>query len=49
MLLTGIATRPLGGAVVARLGARATLQISLALNVAACFIFGAGGSSLALG
>lgn len=48
VLLMGIATRPLGGAVVARIGARRTLQISLALNVAACFIFSAGAGSLAL-
>jgi MFS family permease len=34
--------------VVARIGARPTLQISLALNVAACLIFSAGADSLAL-
>ena len=48
VLLMGILTRPLGGVVVARLGARRTLQISLAFNAAACFLFGAGGGSFAM-
>jgi nitrate/nitrite transporter NarK len=47
VLLMGIATRPLGGAVVSRYGARVTLQVSLALNVAACLLFGFGAGSLA--
>jgi nitrate/nitrite transporter NarK len=47
VLLMGIATRPLGGALVPRWGAKRTLQVSLALNVFACLNFGLGGRSLA--
>jgi nitrate/nitrite transporter NarK len=45
VLLLGIATRPLGGAVVARYRARRTLQVGLALNVAGCLILGVGAGS----
>ena len=48
VLLIGIATRPLGGGVMARYGAKRTLQAGLALNVAACLIFGLSGKSLLL-
>jgi MFS transporter, NNP family, nitrate/nitrite transporter len=47
VLLMGIATRPLGGAIVPRWGAKRTLQVSLALSAAACLNFGLGGRSLA--
>jgi nitrate/nitrite transporter NarK len=47
VLLMGIATRPLGGALVPRWGARRTMQVSLALSIAACLAFGLGGESLA--
>jgi len=46
VLLMGIATRPLGGTVVSRYGARPTLQVSLALNILACLLFGIGAGSL---
>jgi nitrate/nitrite transporter NarK len=47
VLLMGIATRPLGGMLVPRWGAKRTLQFSLALNAIACLILGVGGLSLA--
>ncbi|HTM47381.1 MAG TPA: MFS transporter [Bryobacteraceae bacterium] len=47
VLLMGIGTRPLGGALVPRWGARRTMQVSLALSIAACLAFGLGGESLA--
>jgi nitrate/nitrite transporter NarK len=46
VLVMGIASRPLGGALVPRLGARRTLQTGLALNAIACLNFGLGGGSL---
>jgi NNP family nitrate/nitrite transporter-like MFS transporter len=45
-LVVGVATRPLGGALVPRWGARRTLRIGLALNVLACLCFGWGAASL---
>jgi nitrate/nitrite transporter NarK len=47
VLILGIATRPLGGALVPRWGARTTLQVSLVLNAIACLNFGLGSGSLA--
>jgi nitrate/nitrite transporter NarK len=47
VLVVGVATRPLGGVLVPRWGARRTLRIGLALNVAACLFFGLGAASLA--
>jgi nitrate/nitrite transporter NarK len=46
VLIIGIATRPLGGLLVPKWGARRTLQIGLALNVIACLCFGLGTASL---
>jgi nitrate/nitrite transporter NarK len=47
VLVMGIASRPLGGVLVPRLGARRTLQTGLLLNAAACLNFGLGSGSLA--
>jgi nitrate/nitrite transporter NarK len=47
VLVMGIASRPLGGALVPRLGARRTLQTGLLLNALACLNFGLGSGSLA--
>jgi nitrate/nitrite transporter NarK len=47
VLIIGVATRPLGGFLVPRWGARPTLQIGLALTVIACMCFGLGRESLA--
>jgi nitrate/nitrite transporter NarK len=46
VLVLGVATRPLGGVLVPRWGARRTLRIGLALNVIACLCFGLGAASL---
>ena len=46
VLVVGVATRPLGGVLVPRWGARRTLQIGLALRVIACLCFGLGTASL---
>jgi nitrate/nitrite transporter NarK len=46
VLVVGVASRPLGGMLVPRWGARRTLRIGLALNVAACLFFGLGAASL---
>jgi len=48
VLLMGIASRPLGGSVLARRGAKFTLQVSMAMNTVACLILGLGGKSLAM-
>ena len=47
VLVIGIASRPIGGLLVPRWGARRTLQAGLALSAVACFNFGWGGGSLA--
>jgi nitrate/nitrite transporter NarK len=47
VLVLGVASRPLGGILARRWGARGTLRIGLALNVIACLSFGLGGGSLA--
>jgi NNP family nitrate/nitrite transporter-like MFS transporter len=47
VLVMGIASRPLGGALAPRLGARRTLQAGLLLNAIACLNFGLGAGSLA--
>jgi nitrate/nitrite transporter NarK len=47
VLVAGVATRPIGGMLVPRWGARRTLQVGLALNVFACLCFGLGTGSLA--
>jgi CP family cyanate transporter-like MFS transporter len=47
VLVAGVATRPIGGMLVPRWGARRTLQVGLALNVLACLCFGLGTGSLA--
>ena len=47
VLVVGVATRPIGGLLVPRWGARRTLQVGLALNVIACLFFGLGKGSLA--
>jgi nitrate/nitrite transporter NarK len=47
VLVLGVASRPLGGVLTSRWGARATLRIGLALNVIACLSFGLGHGSLA--
>jgi MFS transporter, NNP family, nitrate/nitrite transporter len=46
VLVIGVATRPLGGFLVPRWGARRTVQIGLGLTVAACLSFGLGSESL---
>jgi NNP family nitrate/nitrite transporter-like MFS transporter len=46
VLVLGVASRPLGGILTARWGARGTLRIGLALNVIACLFFGLGHGSL---
>jgi nitrate/nitrite transporter NarK len=46
VLVAGVATRPIGGMLIPRWGARRTLQVGLALNVAACLCFGLGLGSL---
>lgn len=46
VLVIGVVTRPLGGVLVPRWGARRTLRIGLALNVIACLCFGRGTASL---
>jgi len=48
VLVLGVASRPLGGILARRWGARVTLRIGLALNIVACLLFGLGGASLAL-
>ncbi len=45
-LLLGIATRPLGGALIPRIGARRVLRASLVLSAAGCFWLGLGADSL---
>ena len=47
VLVIGIVSRPIGGLLVPRFGARLTMQAGLALNAAACLSFGLGGGSLA--
>lgn len=47
VLVLGVASRPLGGVLARRWGARGTLRIGLALNVIACLSFGLGRGSLA--
>jgi NNP family nitrate/nitrite transporter-like MFS transporter len=47
VLVLGVASRPLGGVLTPRWGARGTLRIGLALNVIACLSFGLGSGSLA--
>jgi nitrate/nitrite transporter NarK len=47
VLVLGVASRPLGGILARRWGARGTLRIGLALNVIACLSFGLGRGSLA--
>ena len=47
VLVAGVATRPIGGMLVPRWGARRTLQVGLALNLLACLCFGLGTGSLA--
>jgi nitrate/nitrite transporter NarK len=47
VLVLGVASRPLGGVLAARWGARRTLRIGLALSVLACLSFGIGSGSLA--
>jgi len=46
VLVIGVATRPLGGMLVPRWGARRTLGVGLALSVVACLCFGLGTPSL---
>jgi len=48
VLLLGIFTRPLGGVLLRRVGARALLTASFLLNAAGCFALGAGWNSLSL-
>jgi nitrate/nitrite transporter NarK len=47
VLVLGVASRPLGGVLAPRWGARRTMCIGLALNVFACLSFGLGSGSLA--
>jgi nitrate/nitrite transporter NarK len=47
VLVLGVASRPLGGVLTSRWGARRTLRFGLALNVLACLSFGLGRESLA--
>jgi nitrate/nitrite transporter NarK len=47
ILVLGVGSRPLGGVLAARWGARRTIRFGLALNVLACLSFGLGGGSLA--
>jgi nitrate/nitrite transporter NarK len=47
VLVLGVASRPLGGVLARRWGARGTLRIGLALSVIACLSFGLGRGSLA--
>jgi nitrate/nitrite transporter NarK len=47
VLVLGVASRPIGGILARRWGARNTLRIGLALNVLACLSFGVGRGSLA--
>jgi len=47
VLVLGVASRPLGGVLARRWGARGTLRVGLALNVMACLSFGLGRGSLA--
>jgi nitrate/nitrite transporter NarK len=46
VLVIGVATRPIGGLLVPRWGARRTLQIGLGLDAIACLCFGVGNESL---
>ena len=46
VLVLGVLSRPLGGILTPRWGARGTLRIGLALNVIACLSFGLGSGSL---
>jgi nitrate/nitrite transporter NarK len=46
VLVIGVATRPIGGMLVPRWGARRTLRVGLALSVIACLCFGLGTASL---
>lgn len=48
VLLLGIVTRPLGGVLVRRVGVRALLVSSLAMNASGCFALGSGWASLPL-
>jgi MFS family permease len=48
VLLLGIATRPLGGALKSKLGVRPLLAGSFLMNAAGCFLLASGGSSLPL-
>lgn len=47
VLVLGVASRPVGGVLASRWGARGTLRVGLALNVMACLSFGLGQGSLA--
>jgi nitrate/nitrite transporter NarK len=46
VLVIGVATRPIGGILVPRWGARRTLRVGLTLSVIACLCFGLGTPSL---
>lgn len=46
VLVLGVASRPLGGILAPRWGARRTLRIGLLMNVLACLSFGLGSGSL---
>jgi MFS family permease len=46
VLVLGIASQPLGGIIVSRLGTKGTLQLGLTLNAIACLCFALGHGSL---